>query len=86
MIQRDNPLEINSESELDEDVDMSYDYLSSFCQQLLEKYDLLKKGYKRLKNKYESISKEKDSFQNKFENISKEVAFLKRGIFPFLLN
>ena len=44
MVQGDNPLEVNSESELDEDVDMSYDELASFCQQLLEKYDLLKKG------------------------------------------
>ena len=42
MIHRDNPLEVNSESELDEDVDMSYDELALFCQQLLEKYDLLK--------------------------------------------
>ena len=60
MVQGDNPLEVNSESELDEDVDMLYDDLASFCQQLLEKYDLLKKDFKRLKNKYESISKEKD--------------------------
>jgi len=78
MVQGDNPLEVNSESELDEDVDMSYDDLASFYQQLLEKYDLLKKNHKRLKNKYESISKEKDSFQNKLENISKENESLKK--------
>ena len=37
MVQGDNPLEVNSESELDEDVDMSYDELALFCQQILEK-------------------------------------------------
>ena len=41
MVQGDNPLEVNIESELEEDVDMSYDELASFCQQLLEKYDML---------------------------------------------
>ena len=51
MIQGDNPLKVNSEFELDEDIDMSYDELASFCQQLLEKYDLLKKDHKKLKNK-----------------------------------
>ena len=30
MVQGDNPLEVNTESELDEDVDMSYDELTSF--------------------------------------------------------
>ena len=49
MVQGDNPLEVNFESELDEDVDMSYDDLASFCQQLLEKYDLLKKDNNKLK-------------------------------------
>ena len=39
IVQGNNPLELNSESEIDEDVDMSYDDLASFCQQLLEKYD-----------------------------------------------
>ena len=58
MIQGDDPLEVNSDSELDEDVDMSYDELALFCQQLLKKYELLKK--------------EKDSFKNKFKIISKE--------------
>ena len=32
MVQGDNPLEVNSESELDEDIDMSYDELATFCQ------------------------------------------------------
>ena len=41
MVQRDDPLEINSDSELD-DNDMPYDDLASFCQKLLKKYDLLK--------------------------------------------
>ena len=36
MIQGDNPLEVNSESKLEEDIDKSYDELESFCQQLLD--------------------------------------------------
>ena len=43
MVQGNNPLEVNTESELEEDVDMSYNELASFCQQLLEKYDCLKR-------------------------------------------
>ena len=54
MVQGDNSLEVNSESELEEDVDMSYDELESFCQQLLEKYELLKKDNKKMKNKFDS--------------------------------
>ena len=42
MVQGDDPLEVNSESEVKEDFDMSYDELASFCQKLLEKYNLLK--------------------------------------------
>ena len=59
MVQGDNPLEINSESKLDEDVDMSYDELTLFCQQLLKKYDLLKNDHKRLKNKYEYFKRKR---------------------------
>ena len=39
MVQGDNPLEVTTESE-DEDNNMSYEELSTFCQLLLEKYDL----------------------------------------------
>jgi len=42
MVQRDDPLEVNSDSELDNDDEMPYDELVMFCQKLLEKYDLLK--------------------------------------------
>ena len=63
MVQGDNPLEVNFEFEFDEDVDMSYDDLASFCQQLLEKYDLLKKDHKRLKNKYSPFQKKKILFK-----------------------
>ena len=38
-----NPLEVTTESEIEEDVEMPYNELASFCQQLLEKYELLKK-------------------------------------------
>ena len=54
MVQEDNPLEVNTESELEEDIDMSYHELESFCQQLLEKYDMLKKDNKKLKKIYAS--------------------------------
>jgi len=37
MVQGDDPLEVNSESELEEDIDMPYDELASFCQKLLWK-------------------------------------------------
>ena len=36
MVQGDDSLEVNSESELDEDVDISYDELALFCQKLLK--------------------------------------------------
>ena len=52
---RGDPFEINSESDRDEDDDMSYDDLIMFCQKLLEKYDLLKVKNKRLKKENDSI-------------------------------
>ena len=70
-----NPLEVNTEFELQEDVDMSYNELESFCQQLLEKYDMLKKDNKKLKKKCDSILEENDSPQDKFENVWKENLF-----------
>ena len=76
MVQGDNPLEVNSESELEE-LDMPYEELASFCQQLLEKYDLLKKENKNLKKKYDSILEENDSFKNKVACIVKENEYLK---------
>ena len=57
MVQGDNPLEVNSQSELEEDVDISYDELESFCQQLLKKYDMLKRDNKKMKNKFDSLLK-----------------------------
>ena len=45
MVQGDNPLEITTESEVDED-DMSYDELTTLSQLLLEKYDMIKKENK----------------------------------------
>jgi len=42
MVQGDDPLEVYSEFEIEEDIDMPYDELASFCQKLLKKYDLLK--------------------------------------------
>ena len=42
MVQGNDPLEINFESELEEDIDMPYEELATFCQKLLQKYDLLK--------------------------------------------
>ena len=60
------PLEVNSKSELEEDIDMPYDELASFCQKLLEKYDLLKIENDKLKKENTSLLKENDSFKNKF--------------------
>ena len=48
MVQGDNPLEVTTESE-DEDNNMSYEELSTFCQLLLKKYDMIKKENKNLK-------------------------------------
>jgi len=42
MVQGDNPLEVNSESELEEDVDMPYDELESFISNFLKSMTCLK--------------------------------------------
>ena len=49
MVQGDDPLEVNSESELEEDIDMPYDELVFFCQKLFKTYDLLKIKNEKLK-------------------------------------
>ena len=56
----DNPLEVNSKSELDKDVDMPYDELALFCQQLLEKYDFLNIEKDSLKKNNASLLKENE--------------------------
>ena len=43
MVQGDDSLEVNSESDLNEDDKLSYDDLSMCCDELFEKYDLMKK-------------------------------------------
>ena len=43
MVQGDDHLEVNSDSEFDKDVDISYDKLALLCHKLLKKYNLLKK-------------------------------------------
>ena len=73
MVQGDDPLEVYSESELEEDINLPYDELASFCQKLLKKYDLLKIENKKLKKENNSLLKEKDSFQIEFEIISKKI-------------
>ena len=77
MVQGDNPLDVTTESEVEEDVDMSYDEFTSFCQQLLEKYDMIKKDNKNLKKKFDCMLKENDSFKNKVACIEKENEILK---------
>ena len=77
MVQGDNSLKVNTESEVEKEVDMSYDELESFCQQLLEKYDMLKKDNKKMKKKFDCMLNEKDSLQENFEIISKENEKLK---------
>ena len=76
MVQGDNPLEVTTESEVDEN-DMSYDELSTFCQLLLEKYDMIKKENKNLKKKFDCMLNEKDSLENKVACIEKENEILK---------
>ena len=49
MVQGVDPLEVNSESQLEEDIDMPYDEHASFCQKFLQKYDLLKEEKDLLK-------------------------------------
>ena len=71
---RGQPLEVTTESEVDED-NMSYDELTSFCQQLLEKYDMLRKDNKNLKKKFDCMLNEKDSLENKVACIEKENEF-----------
>jgi len=55
------PLEVNSDSEIDEDVEVPYDELVLFCQKLLEKYDMLKVENELLKKENNFVLKEKDS-------------------------
>ena len=78
IIQGDDPLVVNSESELKEEIDMPYDEFASFCQKFLEKYDLLKIENGKLKKENSSLIKENNSFKNKFECVSKENEFLKK--------
>ena len=73
MVQGDNPFEVTTESELEEDIDMSYDELASFCQQLLEKYELLKKDNKKMKHKFDCMLKEKDSFKLNLKMFQKKM-------------
>ena len=73
MVQGDNPLEVTTESEVDEDEnDMSYDELTTFCQLLLEKYDMIKKENKNLKKKFECMHIENDSFKNNIACLEKK--------------
>ena len=77
MVQGDNPLEVSTESEVDEGIDMSYNELASFCQQLLEKYDMLRKDNKILKKNFDCMLNENDSFKNKIACLEKENENLK---------
>ena len=43
MVQGNNPLEVNSESELEEDIDMSYDELEPFVNNFLKNMIYLKR-------------------------------------------
>jgi len=76
MVQGDNPLEVTTESEVD-DNDMSYDELSTFCKLLLEKYDMMKKENKNLKKKFDCMLNENDSFRTKVACLEKEKEDLK---------
>jgi len=77
MVQGDNPFEVTTESEVDEDNDMSYDEIFTFCQLLLEKYDMLKKDNKNLKKNFDCMHIEQDSFRDKIACLEKENKSLK---------
>ena len=77
MVQGDDPLEVNFEFELEEDIDMPYDELASLYQKLLEKYELLKKEKDSFKNKLSIISKENEFLKNQVNLISKEKRLFK---------
>ena len=90
MIQGDDPLEVNLESNLEEHEQLSCDDLASYCEELPEKYDLMKKIDLKLKkengvlfSKFDIVLKEKEiilkennSLENKIELISKEKVFI----------
>ena len=69
---RGDPLEVNSDSELEEDVGMPYDELPSFCQNLFQKYDLLKE--------------EKDLVLKEIKLCWWKTNFWKRRMFPYFQN
>jgi len=68
MVQGDDPLEVNFESELGDD-EMPYDDLASFCQKLLKKYDLLKQ-------EKDLVLKENKTLLMENEFLKKENVFL----------
>ena len=70
MVQGDNPLEVTTESEVEDD-NLSYDELTSFCQTLLEKYDMIKKENKNLKKNIACMHKEHDSFRSNIACLEK---------------
>ena len=63
IVQGDGLLEVYSESEVEEDIDMPYDELASFCQELLKKYDLLK-----IKNEIHVLKKRIDCLSSNLSN------------------
>ena len=71
MLYGDNPLEVTTESEVEDD-NMSYDELTTFCQLLLEKYDMIKKDNKILKKKLDCMHIEHDvgpkAFHSSFDD------------------
>jgi len=64
MVQGDDPLEVKSNFELDDDVNISYDKLTLLCHKLLKKYDLLKKN--------DFILKENETLLNENDVLKKE--------------
>ena len=68
MIQGDHVLEVNFESELEEDIDMLYDQLASFCQKLLQKYDLLKEEKDLVLKENKTLLMENEFFKK--DNVS----------------
>ena len=74
MVQRDDPLVVNFDFELEEEI--PYEDLALLCKILLKKYDLLKIENEKLKKENNSLLNKNDS--SKLSIISKDNEFLKK--------
>ena len=77
MAQGDDRLEVNSDSELDED--MSYDELALFCKMLLKKYNLLNVEKNSSKKENVSLLNENDFLKKETASLSSKLDVIFEG-------